>query len=121
MPSKVGAFYSIAASLLKSAVAMLAQIGMPAGAGKLNVMAIEKKRETRRSVHQPGLIALEGGFARRKCSVVDLSQTGARLSLEDASPLTKVFTLSLNGDMRRGFRCELVWQRGKTAGVRFSR
>lgn len=84
-------------------------------------MAIEKKRETRRSVHQQGLIALEGGFARRKCSVLNLSQSGARLSLEDASPLTKNFTLSLTGDMRRGFRCGLVWQRGKSAGVRFER
>jgi hypothetical protein len=32
-----------------------------------------KKRETRKSLQQPGWITLEGGFAARPCVVRDLS------------------------------------------------
>ena len=84
-------------------------------------MAILKKRDVRRSVHQQGLIALDGGFARRICVVTNISQSGARLTLDDGAALEKRFKLSLNGDVRNGHACEVMWQRGKSAGVRFIR
>ena len=84
-------------------------------------MAIAKKRDVRRAVHHAGLISLAGGFAARKCVLVNLSQSGAQLSLDTATALPPHFKLSLNGDVRRAFSCELVWQRGKSAGMRFHR
>jgi hypothetical protein len=42
-----------------------------------------RKREPRKSLHQPGWITLEGGFAARQCVVNDLSTTGARVTIDD--------------------------------------
>jgi hypothetical protein len=84
-------------------------------------MMANKKREVRRSVQQSGLISLAGGFATRKCVLADLSRSGARLLLDVPTPLQQHFKLSLTGDVRSAFSCELVWQRGKSAGVRFNR
>jgi hypothetical protein len=44
-----------------------------------------KKREPRKSMHQPGWITLDGGFAARPCVVRDLSSSGARLTIEDSN------------------------------------
>jgi len=44
-----------------------------------------KKRETRKSMHQPGWITLEGGFAARPCVVRDLSTSGAKLTIDIAT------------------------------------
>jgi hypothetical protein len=40
-------------------------------------MAVTKTREARKSVRQSGWITLDGGFAARPCTVLDLSSAGA--------------------------------------------
>ncbi len=39
-------------------------------------MALVKKREARKSVHQPGWITLDGGFAARPCVVPEYVHHG---------------------------------------------
>ena len=46
-------------------------------------MAVTKKREARKSVHQPGWITLDGGFAARQCVVQDMSTSGAKITVDD--------------------------------------
>jgi hypothetical protein len=46
-----------------------------------------KKRETRKSLSQPGWITLEGGFAARQCVVQDISSSGAKVTIEDPNTL----------------------------------
>ena len=84
-------------------------------------MALPRKREARKSVSQPGWITLDGGFAARPCLVQDLSVTGARISLDDAGTLLGTLLLAFSRDARSGRNCEVVWRRGKSAGVRFVR
>ena len=84
-------------------------------------MALPRKRESRKSVSQPGWITLEGGFAARPCVVQDLSLTGAKISLNDVSLLSGRLRLAFSRDARSGRNCELVWRRGKSAGVKFVR
>ena len=84
-------------------------------------MALPSKRESRKSVSQPGWITLEGGFAARPCLVQDLSLTGARISLDDISTLPGRMRLAFSRDVRSGRDCEVVWRRGKSAGVKFVR
>lgn len=84
-------------------------------------MALPRKRESRKSVSQPGWITLDGGFAARRCLVQDLSPTGARISLDDAITLSGKLRLAFSRDTRSGRNCEVVWRRGKSAGVRFVR
>lgn len=83
--------------------------------------AAAKKRETRKSVRQPGWITLEGGFAVRPCVVQDLSSTGARVTVDDPNVLPAKLRLAFTRDARTGRNCEVVWRRGKTVGVKFVR
>jgi hypothetical protein len=82
-------------------------------------MALTKKREARRSVQQPGWITLEGGFAARQCTVLDLSSAGAKIVLDDPQSVSARVRLAFSRDARTGRTCEVVWRRGKTIGVRF--
>ncbi|MES2195010.1 MAG: PilZ domain-containing protein [Pseudomonadota bacterium] len=83
--------------------------------------AAAKKREVRKSVHQPGWITLEGGFAARPCVVQDLSSTGAKVTLDDPNTLPGRLRLAFSRDARTGRSCEVVWRRGKTIGIKFVR
>jgi hypothetical protein len=84
-------------------------------------MAAAKKREARKSLHQSGWITLEGGFAARPCVVQDLSTTGAKIMIDDPNSLPAKLRLAFARDARTGRNCEVVWRRGKSAGVKFVR
>jgi hypothetical protein len=83
--------------------------------------AINKKREVRKSLQQPGWISFEGGFAARPCVVQDMSSSGAKITIEDPNSLPGKLRLALSRDARTGRNCEVVWRRGKSVGVRFVR
>jgi hypothetical protein len=83
--------------------------------------AAAKKRETRKSIRQPGWITLEGGFAARPCVVQDMSSTGAKITIDDPNMLPAKLRLAFSRDARTGRNCEVVWRRGKTAGIKFVR
>jgi PilZ domain-containing protein len=78
-----------------------------------------KKREVRKSMHQPGWISLEGGFAARPCVVQDMSSTGAKVTIDDPNTLPAKLRLALSRDTRAGWPCEVVWRRGRTVGIKF--
>jgi PilZ domain len=80
-----------------------------------------KKREARKSLSQPGWITLEGGFAARQCVVKDLSATGAKVVIDDPNALPAKLRLAFSRDARTGRRCEVVWRRGNSVGVKFVR
>jgi hypothetical protein len=84
-------------------------------------VAITKKREARKSLRQPGWITLEGGFAARQCVVQDISSAGAKITVDDSNVLPGRLRLAFSRDARMGRNCEVVWRRGKSAGVKFVR
>ena len=84
-------------------------------------MALTKKREVRKSLHQPGWITLEGGFAARPCVVQDMSSTGAKITIDDPNVLPARLRLAFARDARTGRPCEVVWRRGKSLGIKFVR
>jgi hypothetical protein len=76
-------------------------------------------RSTRKSVQQPAWLIFEGSFAARPCTVLDLSDSGARIVASDPGSIPAKLRLAFSRDVHRGRPCEVVWQRGKTFGVRF--
>ena len=80
-----------------------------------------KKREARKSLSQPGWITLEGGFAARQCIVQNLSTTGAKVTIDYPHSLPATLRLAFSRDARSGRRCEVVWRRGKSVGIKFVR
>jgi hypothetical protein len=83
--------------------------------------AASKKRESRKSLQQPGWISLEGGFAARPCLVQDMSATGAKITIDDPNVLPAKLRLALARDARTGRNCEVVWRRGSSVGIKFVR
>ena len=83
--------------------------------------AATKKRETRKSLRQPGWITLDGGFAARPCVVQNMSSTGAKITIDDPNMLPAKLRLAFTRDARTGRPCEVVWRRGKSVGVKFVR
>jgi hypothetical protein len=84
-------------------------------------MPVTKKRETRKLLGQTGWITLEGGFAARQCVVQDISSSGAKISVDDAASLPGIVRLAFSRDARTGHICQVIWRRGKSAGVKFIR
>ena len=84
-------------------------------------MALTKKRDSRKLLGRSAWITLEGGFAARQCVVADISATGARLVLDDVNSLPARLRLAFARDARTGRTCQVVWRRGKSAGVKFVR
>lgn len=78
-----------------------------------------KTRPPRKSVQQPGWLILEGSFAARPCTVLDLSETGAKISANETCPVRTRLRLAFSRDVRTGRLCEVVWQRGRMCGVKF--
>ena len=81
----------------------------------------KKKREVRKSVRQSGWITLDGGFAARRCEVMDLSSAGAKITLDNAAAVPGRLRLAFSRDARKGRACAVMWRRGKTLGVKFVR
>jgi hypothetical protein len=79
----------------------------------------KKTRLPRKSVQQAAWLIFDGSFAARPCTVVDLSDTGAKITANDSSAVGSKLRLAFSRDVRTGRPCEVVWQRGKTFGVRF--
>ena len=84
-------------------------------------MPAPRKREARKSLGQSAWITLDGGFAARHCVVQDISSSGARISLDEAATLPATLRLAFSRDARTGHKCQVVWRRGKSAGVKFVR
>jgi hypothetical protein len=55
-----------------------------------------KTRPARRRTNQPAWITVDGGFATRQCTVIDISEGGARLKVEDPQFIKPQFQLKLD-------------------------
>ncbi len=78
----------------------------------------ELRKAPRKPIEYPGQIVRHDGGGAIRCRLVDVSSTGARVSLATMARLSGGLTLSFaNAAVQRS--CELVWQDGREVGVRF--
>jgi len=84
-------------------------------------MAIFKKesRKPRHSSMNDAWVMLDGGFAKRNCTILDLSAGGARLQLAEAGPIGNHLSLAITRDVRKATRCRVVWRKASVVGVEF--
>ncbi|TYO67258.1 PilZ domain-containing protein [Bradyrhizobium hipponense] len=83
-------------------------------------MPLPKKRADRKLLSRHAWITLDGGFAARRCLVQDISASGAKITMDDdASQLPGVIRMAFSRDARTGRSCQVVWRRGKSAGIKF--
>lgn len=84
-------------------------------------MAVFKKesRKPRHTTRHDAWMMLDGGFAKRNCTVLDLSSGGARLKLTDGQPIGARLSLALTRDVRKVTHCRLIWRKDTIIGVEF--
>jgi hypothetical protein len=83
-------------------------------------MAANRRKSVRQSVSRTALIGVDDGSQRlQSCRLVDVSDSGGQLLLATAAPLPAEFTLVLSHGARVKRRCQVAWQEGRKAGVRF--
>lgn len=80
----------------------------------------ELRKKARRQFHYNARILIDTKAPPIACSISDISDRGARLTLERDNELPESFMLLLtaSGGARR--HCRTVWRTGVTLGVEFS-
>ncbi|MCJ2132932.1 PilZ domain-containing protein [Methylobacterium sp. J-026] len=78
----------------------------------------EHRRETRQRVFLKGRIVFNNGSSSFDCLVRDMSSSGARLIMSDATTLPEAFDLYIP-QKDRTFRATLRWRREDGIGVTF--
>jgi len=77
-----------------------------------------KTRPARRRTNQPAWITVDGGFATRQCTLIDISEGGARLRVEDPQFVKRELQLKLERSSP-GRACKIAWKNGDVIGIKF--
>lgn len=83
-------------------------------------MLKDKRKATRRGMHYSAWIALEQDQLLG-CAMSDISETGARVDVEDAEKIPDHFILLLSRAGTPKRKCSVVWRNGNQIGVEFER
>ena len=75
-----------------------------------------QKRAERRTKRDIAARVILGGFAKRDCKVIDISESGARIAISGAVELPRQFSIAFASGAKP---CQLVWRNGSMAVVKF--
>jgi len=82
--------------------------------------AIRKEnRKPRHSTQRHAWVLLDGGFAKRNCTILNVSSGGALIKLTEDGSIGNNLSLALTGDVRKVTRCRLIWRKDAVIGVEF--
>jgi hypothetical protein len=80
---------------------------------------VKAQREPRRQLHKrPAWITTDDGMTKCECFVLDVAPGGAKI-MTDAIDVSDEFELVLVPTHSKRQRCEVVWRRGNTYGIKF--
>jgi PilZ domain len=80
---------------------------------------IEQRRSLRESVHFPAWIAGDADRQWHACTVLDVSDGGARIMMSSPTRVPKEFWLILARDGTRRRRCQIAWRSDDQLGVSY--
>ncbi|ODT83407.1 MAG: hypothetical protein ABS76_03320 [Pelagibacterium sp. SCN 64-44] len=80
-------------------------------------MSDEHRSSQRHRTLKGGKIVFNDGFSTYDCTIRNMSDTGAKLSVASLVGVPQHFVLAL--DDGRRFDCEMAWHRDGEIGVRF--
>jgi hypothetical protein len=79
----------------------------------------QQRRRLRRTRYHSLWITFDRGVQSFECQVLDISTGGAKLVAEIDAPIGTTFRLSAAPQAVVRRRCEIVWRKGRTIGVKF--
>lgn len=79
----------------------------------------QRRRLARRSRQHLSWITLDNDIRSHECQVLDVSADGVKLIADIEAPIGSMLQLSIvpHGIARK--KCEVVWRKGRTIGVKF--
>ena len=77
-----------------------------------------RRQSPRKNFNVMGWIRFDGGFAARRCTVLDYSENGVRLFVQDAAKIPAKLMLLFRKDAR-GKPARVIWQSGNQIGAEF--
>jgi hypothetical protein len=79
----------------------------------------DQRRASRRKSGVKAWIGLDGGFAVRPCSVIDLSDTGVQITIDAPDSVPSIFNFLMSRTAGSGRRARVKWRRGSQIGAEF--
>ncbi len=79
----------------------------------------EQRKSSRRIIGSPAWIRPNGGFAKRPCRVLDISDTGVRLAVEAGQDVPVIFNFAMPSGGGLGRRARVKWRNGTQLGAEF--
>lgn len=80
-------------------------------------MTDEKRLAQRMRTLKGGKIVINNGFSTYDCTVRNLSEIGAKLTVASLLGVPETFQLAM--DDGRRFNCETIWRKDSQIGVKF--
>ena len=81
---------------------------------------LKVQREPRRQMNgRPAWLMLDDDTSKHECAVHDVAPGGAKIATDVEIDVGDRFGLALVASHDRRQRCEVVWRRGNTFGVKF--
>ena len=79
----------------------------------------DRRKSTRKPHNANAWIRLDEGFAVRPCKLIELSNTGLRISVDRADRLMTTFVFMTSRDTATGRRARVKWRQGAEIGAEF--
>ena len=83
-------------------------------------MLKDKRKSRRRPIRYTAWVALKADELHG-CVLSDISDTGARIDVEDSKTIPDHFMLLLSGNGKATRKCHVVWRNARQVGVNFER
>jgi hypothetical protein len=78
----------------------------------------DSRAAQRKKLGTTAWIRPDGGFSVRACTVIDLSDTGVKISIDSPHTVSEHFSLLLSRE-GHGRKCRVKWRRGPQIGAKF--
>ena len=72
-----------------------------------------------KKIDRDAWMTIDGSFAARKCRVLEMSGSGAKIRVDDPQLIGPAFDLKFERT-DRGLHCKVQWQKGSVIGVEFA-
>jgi PilZ domain len=80
---------------------------------------IEQRRSMREHVCFPAWTEISNGLQRRECTILDVSESGARIMVASSARIPREFWLVFSKDGARRRRCRMVWRSNDQLGLAY--
>ena len=85
------------------------------------IMTFTMRSESRKEVGRKAWLDIGSGRPLLACTLIDISQSGAKLALDDAAQVPPTFGLRLTRDGSPTFSCRIVWRNTDALGIAFAK